>query len=132
MSHGFHHGPITVAATLDDLISQVTAFYTEDWQKRQNEIIILDFTHFDNYDDKERPGALQSFFTALYNSSLNPYLIPQGSFGPNTTLNSLWTASTQQRVIASVNFDPSSYQNTGNIWNGKKLFADEWDVPNFA
>ncbi|RIE04448.1 PI-PLC domain-containing protein [Cohnella faecalis] len=130
-SHGFHHGPITVAATLDDLISQVTAFYTEDWQKRQNEIIILDFTHFDNYDDKERPGALQSFFTALYNSSLNPYLIPQGSFGPNTTLNSLWTASTQQRVIASVNFDPSSYQNTGNIWNGKKLFADEWDGSKF-
>ena len=123
--HGFHHGPIPVAATLDNLISQITQFYTDDWEKRKYEIVILDFTHFNKY--KQEDGSYQSFFNTLFKSTLNEYLIPAAGLGLTSTLNTLWNASTKGSVIASVNFDPSTYQNITNIWNGRNLFAPGWD-----
>lgn len=132
-SNFFHHGPILTPCKLDDLLSQVTSFYTEDWQKRQYEIIILDFTHFNKYAVQENWNF---FFNTILNSSLNNYLIPQGSFGPNTTLNQLWTANANQRVIASVSSDAyTAYQamttTKPNIWNGASLFAPGWDGSKF-
>lgn len=119
--HGFHHGGVPVAATLDDLIEQVEAFYTDDWSARQNEIVIFDFTHFNNYDDDT---TKQAFFDVLHESALGEYFVP-----PGTTLTpaSIWNASAKGRVIASVNFDPSAFQNTDEIWTGAGIFTSGWD-----
>lgn len=128
-SNFFHHGPLLTTCKLENLINQIDRFYTEDWANRQNEIIILDFTHFQNYMSQDNWNF---FFNSILNSSLNPYLIPQGTFGPSTTLNSLWTASTNQRVIASLSPDAyRAYQamqsNKPNLWNGANLFAPGWN-----
>lgn len=132
--HKFHHDIFETLTTLDDLILQVVNFYSGDWDKRQYEIIILDFTHFMNY--KQTDETYKLFFDKIFNSTLNQYLIPQGTFGPNTSLTTMWTASTTQRVIASVNADAyAAYQAiTGskpNIWNGTSLFASGWDGSKF-
>ncbi len=131
--NGFHHGLISVAATLEGLTSQIHQFYNESWNDRQYEIIILDFTHFQYYKNN---SLYESWFTEILNSSLNQYLIPQGSFGHSTDLNSLWTASTKQRVIASLSADAYTAYTamTGskpNLWEGANLFAPGWDGTTF-
>ncbi len=123
--HGFHHGSIPVAARLNDLIDQVYEFYESNWTKRQNEIVIFDFTHFNKYTNR----LIQKFINILHNSKLNKYLIPAGT--STASLQGLWGATPNGRVIASVNFDPSPYSNIQNIWKGRQIFATGWDGTKF-
>lgn len=128
--NNFHHGLLKTVNQLGNLLSDIVKFYTEDWDKRQYEIIILDFTHFGSYSTQ---AEWEFFFNTILKSTLNSYLIPQGTFRPtNTILNSLWTVSSTQRVIASVSSDAyTAYKamkgNKPNIWNGANLFAPGWN-----
>ena len=118
--HIFHHGKWATKQSINDLISQVSEFYSIDWYLHQNEIVVLDFTHFGDYDSKK----YQELFTLIANSTLNQFLVQRGS--PNPSLNSIWGLP-KGRVIASVNFDASTYQDADNIWNGKNIFPTGWD-----
>ncbi len=124
----FHHDVIRTGSKLQDLTTQIAQFYKEDWVNRSKEIIILDFTHFENYSTQ---AQWEFFFKTILDSDLNEYLIPQGTFGPSSTLDSLWSASKTQRVIASVS--PDAYtpykamlDPKPNIWDGEDLFAPGW------
>ncbi|KCV81943.1 phosphatidylinositol diacylglycerol-lyase [Actibacterium atlanticum] len=140
VGHRFHHGSFEASVTMLDLQNQVEEFYESDWDNRKNEILILDFTHFENYEDSDDLGY-EDLAAAVGNCDLTKYLIRNRASGSGDLgrwpplMSDLWSAPGRRRVILSVPFDPPTHiaspQDSQYFWNGKKLFAKGWNGTKF-
>jgi hypothetical protein len=123
--HGYANDSIySTTLYLDDLLNALATFYNAS-SDRLNEVVILDFTHFDGKTFTSA-ARVQNVADAILNSGIAGYLSTRGNY--STTLGTLWTAKTP--IIASFGQNklklskPVVGYNT--IWNGANLFAPGW------
>ncbi|CAD6939462.1 unnamed protein product [Tilletia controversa] len=123
-SHNIVHSLFSVS--IDDVLAQVDTFLSE--SGKENEVVLLDFNHFFNYD-----AAAHADLASRIKTQLNNKLAP-ASLTANVTLDQLWKSS--GRVVTFYSDNTSVTQNDF-LWS-PKIISSPWpdmrtatDVLNF-
>ncbi|KAE8183623.1 hypothetical protein CF336_g8103, partial [Tilletia laevis] len=123
-SHNIVHSLFSVS--IDDVLAQVDTFLSE--SGNENEVVLLDFNHFFNYD-----AAAHADLASCIKTQLNNKLAP-ASLTANVTLDQLWKSS--GRVVTFYSDNTSVTQNDF-LWS-PKIISSPWpdmrtatDVLNF-